>query len=75
MTTYRITPIAMAVYPGHEDPIYGREVTHVELEDEGGGQFIVLKQEDQRLRVELEELEQILIAARQLLNPEPEPGA
>jgi len=66
---YKITPIAYSVHSAKENPIYSETATHVKMEDEGGGAFVVLTQdgsEEKEIRVDVEELEKILEASRML---------
>jgi hypothetical protein len=61
------TIIEVAVHYKQINPIFGEGVTHVRIDDEAAGGFIVLKQDDKELRFDLEELEEVIIAARELL--------
>ena len=54
------------------DPIYANSVTHIEIEDEAGGEFVVVKQQDDliepgEIRIALDEWEAIKAAVEQLL--------
>ena len=60
------TPIKIAVHMKQNNPVFGEAVTHVSLEDESGGAFFVLSQEGQEIRVDIDELEMILKAAKQM---------
>lgn len=40
----KITPRSYAVHHAGESPVFSESVTVVSLEDDGGGEFIVLKQ-------------------------------
>lgn len=40
----RATPICVSVHRDGESPVYGEGATHVQIEDEGGGAFVVLRQ-------------------------------
>lgn len=71
MTSYKISPLAMSVHPTGEDPILAVGVSHIRLDDEGGGQFLVLTQDDQSVRLGLQELEALLVAAKQLMEAKP----
>ena len=68
---YKITPIAYSVHSSKENPIYSETATHVKMEDEGGGPFVVLTQdgsEEKEIRVDVEELEKILETSRMLIG-------
>ena len=79
MPDRKITPIGMAVHLPDESPIYGESTIHVLVEDEAGGAFIVLRQvasdgEDMKpgeVRLDLEELEAVMRAARRLIRAQP----
>ena len=71
MTVYAVTTTAVAIHPQGVSPIYGEGITRLELDDEGGGPFLLLRQEDQTLRMDLEELEAIVVAARELIAGAP----
>jgi len=74
MIEYKITPIAVSVHRKSESPIFGEGVTNIRIDDEGGGMFLVISQEDKEIRCDIEELELILSAARELIAPHLEPG-
>lgn len=76
MTTYTTTPVALSVHPSDESPVYSERATHVRLEDDGAGPFILLKQchpemQPGEVRLDLQELEVVLAAAQQLLPENP----
>ena len=65
-----ITPIKVAVRRKHENPVLGEQVIHVSVDDEGAGPFIVLDSNEgceNGLRINEEELEVVLVAARKLI--------
>jgi hypothetical protein len=55
MTVYKCRAIKYSVYPEGENPVYSQNVTHVSLDDEGGGEFLVLEQGEDSVRVDPEE--------------------
>ena len=76
MTARKITPIGMAVHLQDESPIFGEHATHVLIDDEAAGPFIVLRQfgEESKVgevRLDIEELEAVLRAARRLIRAQP----
>jgi hypothetical protein len=76
MTSRKITPIGMAVHLPNENPIYGDFLTHVTVEDEAAGPFVVVRQFGDEakvgeVRLDLAELEAVLRAARRLIRAQP----
>ncbi len=71
MSEYIETPISVAVHLKTHNPVFGEQVTTVIVDDEAGGPFLVLKQSKdtglQELRMDMEELEAVVIAARKLI--------
>ena len=73
MTARKITPIGMSVHLPDESPIFGVSSTHVIVDDDAAGPFIVLRQftEHSKLgevRLDIAELEAVLRAARRLIR-------
>jgi len=68
----KTTVIKSSVHMDNENPIYGYGATHVSIDDEVGGGYIVLEQfpdtGTQRLVFDIEELELILKTARKMLG-------
>ena len=76
MTARKITPIGMSVHLPDESPIFGDSSTHVIVDDESEGPFIVLRQFTDHsklceVRLDIAELEAVLRAARRLLRAQP----
>lgn len=72
---HKQTIIAIAVHPPGDNPIYGETATHVILEDEAAGPFIVLRQsfdgiKPGEVRLDLEELAAVYDAAKRLIQGE-----
>ena len=70
---YQTTITAVSIHPVHCNPIFGAECTHVMLEDEAGGCFIVIEQDNDEakvgtIRVTLEELTLIVEASKTLMG-------
>jgi hypothetical protein len=66
-----VTPIKYAVHREKESPIFGETVTHVSVQDEGGGPFILLESNQSTadgLRIDMDELQQVTIAASRLMD-------
>lgn len=73
MTQHRTTTIAVSIHPPGESPVFSEQATHVRLEDDGGGPFIVVKQchpeiEPGEVQLDLPELVLVLETAQQLLG-------
>jgi hypothetical protein len=71
------TPIGTSVHQHDVNPLYGEGVTHVLLEDNAAGAYILLKQCDEHskvgeIRLDIEELEAVLVAARDLIENYPD---
>lgn len=69
------TVIAMSVHSEGESAVFGEGATHVRVEDDGGGPFIVLHQVNESteagmVRLDADELELVLDAGRELLRQE-----
>jgi hypothetical protein len=65
-----ITPIKVAVHRKDDNPIFGENVIHVSVDDEAAGPFIVLESNAGHadgLRIDQDELEAAVVAARQLI--------
>lgn len=58
----------VSVGPDKEHPLFGEQVISVELEDEGGGGFFILRQDDNVIRINPEEIPLIAKAARRMLR-------
>jgi hypothetical protein len=69
----RTTIIAIAVHPDADNPVFGERSTHVSIDDDGAGPFIKLQQFHERtkpgeLTLDLDELEEVIQAARRLIR-------
>ena len=65
-----ITPIKVSVHRKDDSPIFGESVIHVSVDDEAAGPFVVMESNDGHadgLRIDLDELEAAVVAARQLI--------
>lgn len=72
----KTTPIAMSVHPDDQSPIYGEGATHILIEDESGGPFLILRQQHDQIkpgevRFDWDEFEQVVLAARALMKAQP----
>ena len=69
MTTtqsYMQTITAIVVHPPDLNPVFAPGVITVRLDDEAGGPFVALEQDDQQVRVCFEEVEALVQAISQL---------
>lgn len=68
--TVKTIPIGYSVFREGESPIFGESATHVLVEDEAAGPFIVLKQshELKEMRFDLDELLAIADIAKRLIQ-------
>ena len=62
-----------SVFREGDSPIFGNTATHVRVDDDTSGPYLVLEQKHEdikpgRLHLDLEELEAILVAARKLMK-------
>jgi len=58
---YKVTELAVSVHAPNDNPIFGVSSTHIRIEDEAGGGFIILSQSNEvnkpgELRFDIEEL-------------------
>lgn len=70
---YRTTTLSVAIHPPGENPMFSDAATHVSIEDEGGGPFLVIRQQVDHprageVRLDANELDQVIEAGRQLLT-------
>lgn len=68
MSNLKITPIAVSIHRETEHPLFGEGAIHLKLEDEAGGFFFEVSQEGQAFRVDFEELKQLVVAGKLLLD-------
>jgi hypothetical protein len=69
MTTiqgYMQTITAIVVHTPDLNPVFAPGVITVRLDDEAGGPFVVMEQDDQQMRVGFEEVEALVQAISQL---------
>lgn len=69
--TYRTTTTQIVVHREGDNPIYGESATRIRLEDETGGLFVVLEQDAGSVKLDPEELNIVIEAAKQLLADAP----
>jgi len=70
MSAYKKTVVSVMVSMGEGSPLYAEGATKITLEDEAGGGFLVLTQDDMSngLRLDLDELEFIYNVGKQMVE-------
>jgi hypothetical protein len=69
---YTQTIKTIIVHP-EDEPLFHESATHVSIDDEGGGHYLILTQfpddpEPGQIRLDFDELDAVYAAAKQLLN-------
>ena len=62
------TVTEVAIHNDGDSPVFGESVTRVRLEDDAGGAFLVVSQEDRELRLDYDKLVDIIESAKWLLD-------
>jgi len=65
------TTIKVSVHRAGKNPIFGEGAIHVSVEDEAAGAFIIIEStdgQDKGLRIDLDELEAVIAAARRMVE-------
>lgn len=77
---YKKTILTVAIHPEDVNPVFGESSTHISVQDDGGGPFIRLFQcndetENGTVKLDLQELELVFEAAKELVSqfPKEEP--
>jgi hypothetical protein len=70
--TFKSIPIKYSVFYKDRNPMFGEKVSHVSLETEGAGGYIVIEQEDEdgkmhKISLDLEELDEIVAVAGKMV--------
>ena len=42
--TYKITTLKLSVHPEDDNPVFGEQSTHIRIEDDAGGPYLVISQ-------------------------------
>jgi len=61
---YTTTTTEITVHPEEYNPIFGEHITNIKLDDEAGGAFVLLIQDDQQIRLDFEEFDFVSDAVR-----------
>lgn len=54
------TITAMSIHMETENPLFGEGVFEVRIEDEGGGPFLILEQDENHVRITFEEFDTLV---------------
>jgi hypothetical protein len=66
---YSVTPVAVSIHPVDQNFAFAEDSLELRLTDEAGGAFFLLSQEGREpIRLELEELELLVVHARRLFR-------
>lgn len=63
-----VTTTQVSVFRKGINPIFGEGVTHIRIEDEAAGPFIIISQNDDEIRLDEDEIQTVADAALKLLN-------
>jgi hypothetical protein len=64
----KLTPIAVSIHRDTEHPLFGEGAIHLKLEDDAGGFFFEVSQEGVSFKIDFEELKQLVVAGKFLLE-------
>jgi len=67
MIEYKTTILKIAISSGDQNPVFGDGVTHVEIDNEAGGGYLVLSQGDMKINLNLDELVHITNVAKEMM--------
>lgn len=65
---YKCIPIKYSIFDETTNPIFGEDVTHFLIEDEAGGSYILLKQNENKIKLNIEELEVLYNEAKKAVK-------
>ncbi len=65
---FQSTIMSICIHPESVHPVFGENVTTISLDDEAAGMFFVITQNDQKIRIELNELALLLESGKKLIN-------
>lgn len=66
-----VTPIKYSVHREGDNPVFGESVTNVSVDDESFGPLIVIEQEGNKIKLDVDELEVIFKTAEKLADEYP----
>ena len=67
MSKYITSVISTVVHMDDRNPVFGEGIVTITVDDDAAGGYIVLTQEEQTIKLDLEELQLIAKTARKLL--------
>ena len=67
MSKYITSVISTVVHMDDRNPVFGEGIVTITVDDDDAGGYIVLTQEEQTIKLDLEELQLIAKTARKLL--------
>ena len=69
---FKTIPLKYSVFHKDDNPLFGESVTHISIDDEGGGGYIVLEQfpddANQKIKLDLPEFEELLRLGKELVE-------
>lgn len=65
---YTTTITAIAIHPEGSSPIYGESLITISLDDDGAGQYLTLRQDENSINLDIKELAVLVNAANRLIN-------
>lgn len=65
---YTTTITSIAVHPEGSSPIYGDSLITISLADDGDGQYLTLRQDENSINLGIKELAMLVNAANRLTN-------
>lgn len=73
MSEFKTTILQVSIHREDSNPVFGEGNTYVSVDDEAGGPFVVIEQHDDqsttgKIRVDYQELEPIVEAAKMLMH-------
>ncbi len=70
--SYKTIPLKYSVCYKDDNPIFGESATHISIDDEAGGAFVVLEQSPdegiQKIKLDLPEFEELLRLGKKLID-------
>jgi hypothetical protein len=63
----KTTCISVAIHQDDQNAIFGEGVITVTLEDEAAGAFLILSDGENKIRIDMDELEAVTVAAQNLI--------
>lgn len=61
-----ITVTQMTIHQKDVSPVYGESIIHVRLEDDGGGKYVIISQENNEIAIDFDEVPELMEAIERL---------